>query len=79
MTGSLKDTPLDRHKLIERLHGTVCQCVCALNTETYMLAEARWRDLDTHLERIQNLVDQLTRELRQILEDLKAQTGEHRA
>jgi signal transduction histidine kinase len=60
-----------RHALADRLHDTVCQYASALNTEAYMIGEARWRDLDDHVQRLQLLTERLSDELRQLVNELR--------
>lgn len=65
-----------RTKLAERLHDTVCQYVSALNSETYLLSDARWKDLSGHVDRVRDLAERLALELRQILTELRPRESE---
>ncbi|MFQ3592138.1 MAG: histidine kinase [Gemmataceae bacterium] len=60
-----------RRALADRLHDTVCQYAAALNAEAYMLGESRWRELDGHVQRIQQLAERLAVELRQLVKELR--------
>ena len=65
-----------RQTLADRLHDTVCQYASALNAEAYMLREARWRELDGHVERVQQLAERLAMELRQLVKELRQPNSE---
>ena len=65
-----------RHALADRLHDTVCQYASALNAEAYMIGEARWRDLEDHVDRIQQLAERLALELRQLVNELRHPSAE---
>ncbi len=60
-----------KSEVVTWLHGTICQYITALNAECYILSEARWRDLEARVGRVQDLAGRLAKEVKLFLDGVQ--------